>query len=539
MDKAHITRGVPLQAGCAGTLEEQLLFTQMGYDITIWEQIRSTVQWKTLTLVKDINKEISNDFSLLELQGKHPVPWQLREVMRQRAHSWVQHLYDSCCDVYKRSGKELSAEFDRAVWAYCIEPFIMGQKEADIHHETMSGFLELLLCAVGSPRERRRFLTVSQKDCCLGVRKEVYETWYHKLHHLPLRINEALAAMAGYNAMERRAARIVRGLPPDDPPPPPSTPVHPLVQPEESLPPRAFNSDSKTPPSTIEAAIDVGRMPETQTPPLHIDPLLKKTVPDTKAPLPISDVGGRGAIHGPKPTEVLSDLPVDYPRTLVARTFVIIGEAVRKFPVQTRTLELCKYVISELTRHFREALQNNVFRQDQALSRMHDLLHYLLVHNCDGEWRRSEIRKEVLKSDEWLTLAREIAGKIEDAPESGALMAATWDAIDISFLSEERVQIRNGATTETRNYTEFGFEDGRSGKPNLAWKTLLALAAERGILQNAAKTGQKWLEVERRIQEIRKVLREHFQISSDPIPFVEGTGYRALFKISCRPSFDT
>ena len=467
MDKAHITRGVPLQAGCAGTLEEQLLFTQMGYDITIWEQIRSTVQWKTLTLVKDINKEISNDFSLLELQGKHPVPWQLREVMRQRAHSWVQHLYDSCCDVYKTSGKELSAEFDRAVWAYCIEPFIMGQKEADIHHETMSGFLELLLCAVGSPRERRRFLTVSQKDCCLGVRKEVYETWYHKLHHLP------------------------------------------------------------------------PRMPETQTPPLHIDPLLKKTVPDTKAPLPISDVGGRGAIHGPKPTEVLSDLPVDYPRTLVARTFVIIGEAVRKFPVQTRTLELCKYVISELTRHFREALQNNVFRQDQALSRMHDLLHYLLVHNCDGEWRRSEIRKEVLKSDEWLTLAREIAGKIEDAPESGALMAATWDAIDISFLSEERVQIRNGATTETRNYTEFGFEDGRSGKPNLAWKTLLALAAERGILQNAAKTGQKWLEVERRIQEIRKVLREHFQISSDPIPFVEGTGYRALFKISCRPSFDT
>ena len=141
------------------------------YDIGIWEEIRSTVSWKTHGLVENINKEIPKDRSLAEFHGKQPVPWQLRDVMEQRANAWVQRIYGICCGAYKNSGKALSPDFERAVWAYCIEPFIMRQRENDIHHETMSGFLELLLCAVGSPREKRRFLTVSQKDCSPGQEK--------------------------------------------------------------------------------------------------------------------------------------------------------------------------------------------------------------------------------------------------------------------------------------------------------------------------------------------------------------------------------
>lgn len=34
------------------------------------------------------------------------------------------------------------------------------------------------------------------------------------------------------------------------------------------------------------------------------------------------------------------------------------------------------------------------------------------------------------------------------------------------------------------------------------------------------------------------MLRAHFGISADPIPFVEGTGYRATFRIGCRPSYE-
>jgi hypothetical protein len=68
---------------------------------------------------------------------------------------------------------------------------------------------------------------------------------------------------------------------------------------------------------------------------------------------------------------------------------------------------------------------------------------------------------------------------------------------------------------------------------------LLELAEAGGIFQDAKKAGAPWPKVEKRIQEIRQKLRSHFGISADPLPYVKGTGYRALFKIGCRRSFDT
>jgi len=59
------------------------------------------------------------------------------------------------------------------------------------------------------------------------------------------------------------------------------------------------------------------------------------------------------------------------------------------------------------------------------------------------------------------------------------------------------------------------------------------------MLHNAADAGQVWAKVEKRIQEIRRVLRARFGISADPIPLIEGAGYRATFKIDCRPSYET
>ena len=116
----------------------------------------------------------------------------------------------------------------------------------------------------------------------------------------------------------------------------------------------------------------------------------------------------------------------------------------------------------------------------------------------------------------------------------------SWKDLGISFLSDERVQIiRNGASAETLNYAEMGFKDRRNGKPNRAWVTLRLLAEERGIIRDPAKTGGAWQKVERRMQEIRKVLRPQFGIHTDPVPFVKGTGCQALFKIDCAPSFRT
>ena len=120
---------------------------------------------------------------------------------------------------------------------------------------------------------------------------------------------------------------------------------------------------------------------------------------------------------------------------------------------------------------------------------------------------------------------------------------ADWDAIEILFLSDQRIQIRNGAQTETLNYAELGFADRRvergQTKPNLAWVTLRAMAEQNGMIRDGAKTGAAWPKVEKRIQDIRKVFRKHFGITADPLPFMAGTGYQARFKIGCGPSFHT
>ena len=112
----------------------------MSHDIEIWEEIRALVEHKSRTLVPDMQVEITKDRSLRELQGIYLVPGQLQEVMQQRADSWVRRMYELCCVVYRRSGKELSAEFDRAVWAYSLEPFIMREVQT-----TASGYRASLL----------------------------------------------------------------------------------------------------------------------------------------------------------------------------------------------------------------------------------------------------------------------------------------------------------------------------------------------------------------------------------------------------------
>ena len=353
------------------------------------------VRSKIDRLVGSINKEISNDRSLAEFHSKQPVPWQLREIMAQRAEAWVQRVYDICCDAYKDSGKALSADFDRAVWAYCIDPFILGERLSGGRDYTVSVLLELLLCAVGSPPEKRRLLRVSQNDCCLAVRHQVFETWYDRLHHLPPRINEALALMVRAREMEVRAARMARGLLPEPPLAPPTPPM--AESPSSGQPQSA--------PVTLSAMV---------------------------------------------PTS-----PAAYP------------------------------------------VQENTETEPQGIT--------------EG-----------------------------DTPtQSSGSQAATWNTIEISFLSDERVQIRNGTKSETCNYAELGFADGRNGKPNRAWITLRALAEQRGIVRTPTKPGQSWSDVEKRMQEIRKLLREHFCVSTYPIPFIEGGGYQARFKIGCSPSFRT
>src|SRR5262249_36496551 len=60
-------------------------------------------------------------------------------------------------------------------------------------------------------------------------------------------------------------------------------------------------------------------------------------------------------------------------------------------------------------------------------------------------------------------------------------LATKWEDVEISFLSEERIEIRIRDQRQTLNYSEAGFEDRRTGKPSLAWRTLWQLAEWDGI----------------------------------------------------------
>lgn len=154
------------------------------------------------------------------------------------------------------------------------------------------------------------------------------------------------------------------------------------------------------------------------------------------------------------------------------------------------------------------------------------------------------IESEVLKLEaaEPSRSKEEPAAEPEQArgsPQSSGAGAATWDTIEISFLSDERIQIYNGTDTKPYNYAEFGFADSRNGKPNQAWVTLRDLAEAKGIILINARRVSPWPKVEKRIQEIRKALRDHFGITSDPFLFKDGIGYQARFKIGVSPSFHT
>jgi hypothetical protein len=120
----------------------------------------------------------------------------------------------------------------------------------------------------------------------------------------------------------------------------------------------------------------------------------------------------------------------------------------------------------------------------------------------------------------------------------------TWQEISVIFLSDERVQVKRRGQLETLNYAEFGFADGRNGKPDRAWIVLRELSGRDGVLpkpqpgRGASELLKDWDSIGKRIQTIRDRLRKHFGITEgDPITF-SGTAYQTSFRLGRAPSCD-
>lgn len=114
-----------------------------------------------------------------------------------------------------------------------------------------------------------------------------------------------------------------------------------------------------------------------------------------------------------------------------------------------------------------------------------------------------------------------------------------WEDIEITFVSDERVQVRMGGKNSTFNYDEMGFMDRRSGKPNQGWRLLRTLAQVKGVIPNSARNGKDFIAVGKGMERLRHGLRARFKIASDPVPFDEARGYCCRFKVECGPAFNT
>ena len=105
----------------------------------------------------------------------------------------------------------------------------------------------------------------------------------------------------------------------------------------------------------------------------------------------------------------------------------------------------------------------------------------------------------------------------------------SWEQVRIKVLSDFSVQISvNGKRLPPSTYEELGFADTRGGasKPNLAWNVFLELANRKGVLRpNSANRSQ----LQKQMQNLRRRLRDHFKMTTDPLPFEEGRGYCAQF----------
>ena len=112
----------------------------------------------------------------------------------------------------------------------------------------------------------------------------------------------------------------------------------------------------------------------------------------------------------------------------------------------------------------------------------------------------------------------------------------SWASLEIEFLSDERIQVKWGDNLETFNYAEFGLANKKDGKPRRAWKMLTALAGNEGHIEKLP-LGKELAALQKRLEELRKLLRARYAIPADPIPHKRQLGYQTSFRIRCNRSF--
>lgn len=162
-----------------------------------------------------------------------------------------------------------------------------------------------------------------------------------------------------------------------------------------------------------------------------------------------------------------------------------------------------------------------------------------VVSSRDANWPVSEADTLAGGSNAHTYARAPIRSPAQDptSPAQDPASARKWEDVEIRFLSDFTFQaVVNGTVQAPQNYAEVGFGDARHGRPKAAWETLRALAESGGVIA-ATRTAPEWPRLEKRIQEVRRLLRVYFRLPGDPVPYIDG-GYRTRFTIRLSPSYE-
>ena len=116
-----------------------------------------------------------------------------------------------------------------------------------------------------------------------------------------------------------------------------------------------------------------------------------------------------------------------------------------------------------------------------------------------------------------------------------------WEAITISFVSDESVRVSAKRVSKTYTFTDMGFRDGRKGdRPNSRWSILKKLAEHEGRLDwDSNLTAKQRNCLQAAIGFIKRCLQAMTGLTDDPFhDYRKKKGYEAKFTIVVRSTSD-
>lgn len=126
-----------------------------------------------------------------------------------------------------------------------------------------------------------------------------------------------------------------------------------------------------------------------------------------KLPDPVKPVSTWSTRQEPKPTQVPS-FPIDYPASLKLKTQVILADTVKEFPNRSDLEQLCRRLVSRLTKLLCTAVREGTLKAHEAPDCVNELLRPIRVANCDSHSHRVEIENAVTNSEEWRAMLKQL-----------------------------------------------------------------------------------------------------------------------------------